>query len=255
MDQITGLLILCPLVFLAGLIDSIAGGGGLISLPAYMLLGIPPHTALGSNKFSSTFGSVVANIRYFKNQKVELRVGAASVPAALIGSYAGSRVVLLLSGTILRYIMLGAVPIIAVLVLVNKNFGLENHFSRLKLSYAIFVTVLASLAIGFYDGFFGPGTGTFLVLVFALVVKLDLVTASGNAKLVNLASNVAALVTFLRFDQVAFVFAIPAAFFGILGNYVGSGMAIKKGARFIRPVFIFALVLLVGFLARDIFFA
>ena len=254
MDLLPALLILCPLVFLAGLIDSIAGGGGLISLPAYMVLGLPPHTALGSNKFSSTFGTFVANVRYFKSGRIELRVGAVSVPAALLGSFAGAHVVQLVNDEFLRYLLLIIVPIIAVFVLMNKNLGSENRFSELKFSYAAIVAVAASLVIGFYDGFFGPGTGTFLLLVFSLLLKLDLVTASGNAKLVNLATNVAALVTFIRFSHVAFALAIPAAICGIVGNYVGSGLAIKRGTKFIRPVFVFALVLLIGYLAVDMLF-
>ena len=251
-DNWRALLILCPLVFTAGLIDSIAGGGGLISLPAYMIVGLPPHMALGSNKFSSTFGTFVANIRYFKNKRVELKSGLLSVPAALLGSTIGSRVVLLVSDEILRYLMLFVVPIVAIFILINKNFGLDNRFDELKMSYVAIISISAGLVIGFYDGFFGPGTGSFLILVFALLLKLDLVTASGNAKLVNLATNIAALVTFIRFSQVAFALAIPAAICGIAGNYVGSGLAIKKGAKFIRPIFVLALVLLLGFLAIDI---
>ena len=238
------LLLICPLVFLAGFVDSIAGGGGLISLPSYLLVGLPVHMAYGTNKFSSSFGTAFSAARFIKSRQVDYKSVIASVPAALLGSYGGARLALFLDDKILRYSLLFLLPIISVFILTRRNFGQKASTPALSGINIILLSIISGGIIGAYDGFFGPGAGTLLILMYTGIIGFDFTTASGNAKVVNLASNIAALFTFIMGGQVMFAVAIPAAAFGILGNWIGSGLAIKRGTRIIRPVFVGVLVLL-----------
>ena len=232
------------LVFLAGFIDAIAGGGGLISLPAYILTGIPMHMALGSNKFSSSFGTAFSTFNFLRNKKVYVKAIPVSVVCALAGSSFGAYVALLISDEALRWVLIGAVPVIAVFTLMKKDFGKEDRSHTISTRVILLGSATAALVIGFYDGFFGPGTGTFLIFIFAIALRFDLVTANGNTKVINFSSNVGSLITFLISGQVLFALAVPAAVFGVLGNFLGSSLAIKIGAKIIRPVLVLVLAIL-----------
>lgn len=242
--NINTLFIICPLVFVAGLVDSIAGGGGLISLPTYMFAGLPAHFAYGTNKFSSTFGTFFSAFRFIRSRQINYRSAVASVAGALIGSHLGARAALFLSDIYLKYCLVVMLPVIAVFIISRRGFGECNDKKELSPRKVIVLSALSGLIIGAYDGFFGPGTGTFLILVYTSIIGFNIVTASGNAKIVNLSSNVSALVTFIYGNKVLFWAGIPAALFGILGNWIGSGLAIKNGVKVIRPVFLGVLVLL-----------
>lgn len=246
------LLIICPLVFLGGFIDSIAGGGGLISLPSYIFIGLPPHAALGTNKFSSSIGTLVATIRYGRNRQIHYKSAFSAAVAALAGSYLGARLALAFDESFLRLLLVILLPVLAVFILTRRKFGEESKIAELPERRVILLSTLAGFVIGGYDGFFGPGTGTFLVLVFTGSIGFDLSTASGNTKVVNLASNIAALVAFIPAGAVVYAIGIPAAISGILGNWIGAGLAVRNGAKVIRPVFIGVLVLLFGKLLWDL---
>jgi uncharacterized membrane protein YfcA len=243
--EIESILFICFFVFLGGLIDSIAGGGGLLTLPAYLASGIPMHMALGSNKFSSAGGCLISSVRFWKNHKVHYQTAAVSVAGALAGSAAGARLALFVDDYIFRIILIVIIPVIALFVSLKKDFGNENEVESFSRRRILTVSALIGLCVGCYDGFLGPGAGTFLIFGYCLLLRFDLVTASSNAKLVNLASNIGALAMFLYHGQVIFTLAVPAALFGIAGNYIGAGLALQKGARIIRPVFLIALTLLV----------
>jgi len=245
-------LIILPAVFLAGLVDSIAGGGGLLSVPAYMAAGLPPHYVLGNNKFSSSFGTLFATLRYHQHGLVDVRVALLSAGFALIGSFLGTSAVLLLRPDFLRLLLIVLIPLVAVLTLTNRSLGRENYSHRQSRQRKYILAALAALLIGFYDGFFGPGTGTFLILFYTLALKYDFVTANANTKVVNLASNIAAVVTFIAHDKVLFVIGIPAAAFGIAGNLLGARLVIRRGGSIIRPVFLFTLILLFAKVLYDL---
>lgn len=235
------LLILCPLVFVAGLVDSIAGGGGLISLPAYLLAGLPIHIAYGTNKFAMAFGTFFSAVRFFKNGQIHYKSSIIAASTALLGSYLGAKAALALDEIYLKYSLIVLLPVITIFILLRKNFGKEDTTFVLSGKKIIVLSAIVGLIIGTYDGFFGPGTGAFLVLVFTGVIGFNLILASGNAKFVNLASNIAALITFLAEGKVLFFIGIPAALSAILGNWIGAGLAIKNGAKIIRPVFMLVL--------------
>ena len=252
MDYLHQLLLICPLCFLAGFIDAIAGGGGLISLPAYLAAGISPHFAAATNKCSSTFGTLVACARYMKNKKLHYLAAVTAAVAALFGSTLGAMLNMAMDERILRYIMIGAVPVIAVFLLVKKEFGQVDTSGRFSKGTIALLSVGIGFVIGMYDGFFGPGTGTFLSLAFCGIVGFDLLTASGNTKMVNLASNVAAFFTFALSGRILWGLGVPGAVFGILGNYLGASFALKKGTRFIRPMFFVVLAILLVKLIYDL---
>ncbi len=237
-------LIILPLVFLGGLIDSIAGGGGLISLPAYLIAGLPTHIALGNNKFSSCWGTLLSTLRYLKHGMIDVRVALTSAVFALLGSFLGTKAVLLLSPDILRYILVFLLPIISLFTILKRDIGVIDNSHSLTQTRKIILSIIASLLIGFYDGFFGPGTGSFLILFYAIILHYDFIVANGNTKVINSASNVAAMITFLIHGKVLLVIGIPAAIVGILGNLIGSKFVVKKGVKIIRPVFIFVFLLL-----------
>ena len=239
------LLVVCPLVFFAAFVDAIAGGGGLISLPAYMITGMPAHMAIASNKFSAAVGTLIATVRFIKSGNLHMKAALQTAAFALIGSVIGAKLALFLSDYYLRIAMMIILPCVAVFVLFNRRqMGEVSRFEELSKTRVFFGMLIAGTLIGVYDGFFGPGTGTFLILAFTTVLGFDLKRACGNTKIVNLTTNVSALVVFMLAGQVYYAGAIPAMFFSILGNWLGSGLAIKKGAKFVRPVMIFVLCLL-----------
>lgn len=235
-------LIICPLTFLAGLVDSIAGGGGLISLPAFLLSGLPAHIAIGSNKLSSAIGTTVSTTRYCKNGYFHKKLALPTILAALAGSAIGARLVLFTSDAVLKKMMLVALPIVAICVLTDKK-KVEETFSSPE-GKTFFFLVLGAFIIGMYDGFYGPGTGTFLFLILTRIGHMDAKTASGNVKLINLSSNIAALSTFLINGNVHIIYGLAGAVFCLTGHYIGSGLVMKNGMKVIRPIVIVVLILL-----------
>ncbi len=253
-ETIRILLIVCPLIFLSGLIDSVAGGGGLISLPAYLAAGLPPHLAAGTNKCSATFGTLVSTLRFMKNRRVHYLSAVVSAAAALAGSSLGAMLNMGADERVLQVLLVAALPVIAVFLLIKRDFGAESRIERLSKRALVALSLAIGFVLGLYDGFFGPGTGTFLILAYTGIVGFDLVTASGNAKIVNLPSTVAALVTYALGRKSLFRLGIPAARFGIAGNWIGSGLALKRGAKIIRPMFFVALGILLCKVLWDLFF-
>jgi len=251
LTYIEQLLIVCPLVFLAGFIDAIAGGGGLISLPAYYMAGLPPHMALGTNKMSSSIGMVFSTGTYLREGFIYKPLIPITIVGALIGSWLGAQSVLLLDEVILRWIMLIAMPVLAVVILFKKDLlsPEEREFSK---SREQIIAAVVALTIGWYDGFFGPGAGTFLMLAFVGVLKLDAVTACGNTKVVNFCSNIAALAVFIMAGTVNYALALPGAAFAILGNIIGARLTVKKGAKLIKPVMLIVVVILMITIIRDL---
>ena len=243
-DLIHTLIIICPLVFLAGIIDAAVGGGGLITLPAYLAAGLPPHLATGTNKCSSIFGTFISMLRFMKGKKIHYISAIYSAIAALIGSYLGASLNMIIDEKYLRYILIIILPLIALFLIFNGKFGEQDHVSEFSGKKVIFLSIFFSLIIGIYDGFFGPGTGTFLILAYTGFIGFDLVTASGNAKVVNFSSNLAAFITFALSSKIIWAIGLPAALFGIAGNWIGSGIALKGGQKVLRPLLFATLGLL-----------
>ena len=241
------LLFLMLMTGFAGFVDSAAGGGGLISLPAYLFAGLPVHYTYGTNKFSAACGTTFATAQFFQKGAMNIRVGL----LAAVGSLLGSHIVLLLSDQVLRTMMLIILPVAAVLILWRRDLPDENRDDGTLNAKKAVLALAIGLGIGLYDGIFGPGTGTFAIIAFTTLMGFDLRTANGNGKVLNLASNYASLFTYLMNGLVVFHIGIPCAISNILGNLLGSHFALKKGARFIRPMMLVVLVLLLGKLISD----
>lgn len=237
-------LTVCPLIFLGGFVDSVAGGGGLITLPAYLMAGVPVHLAAGTNKVVNGTGSATAAIRYFRSGKVLLRIALCAGAGALAGGYAGASIAKLLSDTLLQGLMLAALPVIAVFLAVKKDFGQESGERRYSTTYEVLMSLLIGLLIGCYDGLVGPGTGTFLIMAFTALLSLDMVTASGCAKAANMASNAASAVSFALGGMVMWKLVIPAALCSVLGNCCGAQYAIRGGGKKIRGMIFLVLGLM-----------
>ena len=244
-------LLICLGVFCASFMDAIGGGGGIISLPSYLLAGLPMHFALGTNKLSSCIGTVASTLRYIKNGCVDWLLGIPSIGLALIGAHFGTRLQLLVDEQYLKFILLLVLPVTAVILLKKKSLPeTKEPMGEWKRRTIVWS---ASLVIGAYDGFYGPGTGTFLLLIFCYLAKLDVRTASGNVKLVNLASNIGALATSLMAGKVLIPLGLLSAVFATAGQYLGAGLALKNGSRIVRPVILVVLVLLAGKILLEFF--
>jgi len=235
-------LIVLPLAFLAAIVDSIGGGGGLISLPAYTLAGLPYGLAAGSNKLSASCGSLAATIRFIRSGKIQwkpmLCAAAAAIPAYWLGTWLSNQ----LGNDFMNIFMICAIPVVAVVMLLKKNSPTE---CKPMTGRRLVMCAVTGMFSGFYDGFFGPGTGTFLILLFTSLSGMDMVTAAATAKPVNLLSNATSLVTRIAGGQVLYALAVPAICFSVAGGWIGSKLVLTRGAKVIRYVMLAVMALLV----------
>ena len=238
------LLFLVAAGFVAAFIDSVVGGGGLISLPALMLTGLPTNVVLGTNKLGGTACSLTSMIAFLRSGKVDFKTVKWLFPLSVIGSAAGVFVVQLIPPTFLKPLVIILLIAVTIYTLFRKNWGEVSTFKGMTKKVAM-LAALVAFVIGFYDGFFGPGTGSFLLFAF-LMLGFDFVGAAGNAKVLNFGSNIAALITFMALGSVNYTYGIVLAVSMMIGAVVGSKFAINKGAAYVRPLFIGVTVLLIG---------
>lgn len=239
------IMFLCGAGFLAAFVDAIAGGGGLISVPAYFAIGFPPHFTLGTNKFSSTCSSLTSTIRFSKSGKVDRDILKRLLPFTFFGAITGVMTVLLLDSNVLKPIVLVLLLGVGVYSFFSKTIGLEDNFNGIDKKMLV-LGIIFAFFMGFYDGFFGPGAGSFMIFGLIKIFGFDFVRASGNAKAMNLTSNFASLLTFAINGKIYYLMGIPMALSMIMGAYLGSKLAIKEGAKFIKPIFV-TMSLLVAF--------
>jgi uncharacterized membrane protein YfcA len=229
------LILLFTAAFVAGFIDSIAGGGGLITVPAMLLAGIPPLETLGTNKLQSLFGSGSATLAYARGGHVNLRQQAPMAAMAGLGGAAGALLATIVPGDVLKAIM----PFL--LVTIGLYFGLKPHISdqdrQQRITPMIFGLTFVP-AIGFYDGVFGPGTGSFYMLGFVMLAGFGLLKATAHTKLLNFASNIGAFAVFLSFGVVLWKPGLIMGLGQFLGAQAGSRLAMKNGARLIKPLLV-----------------
>lgn len=229
-------------VFCASFVDAIGGGGGIISVPVYLLAGLPTHYALGTNKLSACLGTMFSTFRYLKAGFVDWILAIPSVAFALLGAHLGTKLQILVNENYLKYLLLVVLPVVAFVMLKQKRFPEEKR--EINRTLQMLIVWSASFLVGGYDGFYGPGTGTFLLLIFCNFAKMDMRTASGNVKVVNLSSNLGAVATSIMAGKVLFPVGIIAAVFSMAGHYLGAGLTIKNGSKIVRPVIFIVLGLL-----------
>lgn len=237
------LVVVVPLVFLSGLMDAIAGGGGLISLPAYLIAGVSPHQAVATNKLSSTMGLTVSTGRYLAKGFVDWGLAVPSAILGVLGAALGAKLILLIPESVMRYFLVAVLPIVAVLVLKKRSFE-DIELAPVPRRRQLIIVSAASLVIGAYDGFYGPGTGTFMLLVLTQFAHLSVQQASGNVKIMNIASNLGSLTVFLLNGRAIVPLGLMAGVAAVAGQYIGSGLVISNGGKIVRPIVLCVLGLL-----------
>ncbi len=239
---------LCLFAFLAGFIDSIVGGGGLIQTPAMLIFlpQVPISSLLGTGKLAAISGTSAALMRYRKSVQINWANILPTALTAFVFSFIGARAVSSIPTEMLRPVILVLLIGVAIYTFFRKDFG-SLHAPRLTETKEKLYGVVVGLAIGFYDGFFGPGTGSFLMFIFIGLFGFNFLAASASAKVVNIATNLSALLYFMFTDQVLYHIGIPMAICNMLGSTVGARLAIKQGTGFVR---IFFLVVVTGIIAK-----
>ena len=238
-------LLCCLAFFFAGIVDSITGGGGLITIPVMLATGIPVHYITGTNQCSAWIGSGVASYKFVRSGNIHLRSAFITLPFAIIGSYIGARLNLIVPDRYLKVFMLVTIPIIAAFIFSNKQLGEEDHSDEQSTMAIVLWSVFIGLVLGGYQGFYGPGSGLFFMLAYAACLKLDLVKATGNTRFVIAIASIASVFAYASSGNVIWNLAIILNVFYIIGSYLGAVLVIRNGARIIRPIMICVVGLLI----------
>ncbi|WP_404340473.1 TSUP family transporter [Pseudoalteromonas mariniglutinosa] len=229
--------LLCAVALAAGFIDAIAGGGGMLTVPALLTAGLPPHLTLGTNKLAASFGSLTASITYFRKKLFNPRFWAASIIATALGALIGTMLVDYLSIAFLNKLL----PVVIIVVACYSLFGQLSNVEHNKLPNLNRATKikqwLQGLSLGFFDGLAGPGAGTFWTASNSLLYKMNLLLNCGLARSMNFVSNFVSLITFVALGHVNFLLGITMGLFLMLGAWIGAHSAIRFGSKVIRPVF------------------
>lgn len=236
--------------FLAAFIDSCVGGGGLVSVPALMLTGLPLPVVLGTNKLAACMSVTVSSWSFFRSGNIRGRLVAVLFPLSFVGSVLGAMAVKHVPTWFLRPLVIVLLAAVLAYTLLKKEWGSISTYKGLSRNAAM-ASVATAFGIGLYDGFFGPGTGSFLIFAF-LMMGFDFVTAAGNAKVLNLASNLAAVVAFALMHSIDYRYGLVMGGGMIAGALVGSRLAITKGVAYVRPLFIGVTVVMIGKLVWDL---
>ena len=249
------IILLCLAAFLAGFVDAIVGGGGLIQTPVALILlpNLAVASIIGSLKIPSFSGTALAANQYLKKVKMNWKLLSVMAVVAFVSAFLGSNLLTKVHNDFMKPILLVILTLIAIYTFVKKDFG-THTIKNLSEKRQLFLAVIFSILIGFYDGFIGPGTGSFFVLAFVTVLGFDFLHASANAKMVNLATNFGSICLFIIKGKIIWAIAIPMAICNAFGGWVGAKLAIRKGNGFIR---VFFLIIVIGTLIRfgyDVFF-
>ena len=247
MDLLINLLFVCPLLFLAGLIDGISGGGGIISLPAYLMTGMPLNMAYGCNKMQSFLGTSASLFKYARSGLVDLRPALIACVTAIVGSMVSTKIMFVLPDDVKKIIIVAAMAFIIVLTLLVSRFHLENReLRKLPLSLAsVLLCLVCGLLLGLYDGFFGPGCGTVALMLFSVIFGYDMRVATGNGKVIIVVSNLIALVSYIAKGSILYEIAIPASIANILGSYLGAYLAVRNGKRLVKWILYLVIAVLI----------
>jgi len=248
------IVILCVFAFAAGLIDAAVGGGGLIQIPALfnVLPTAQPAALLGTNKVAAACGTVFAARSFVRKVVINWGLVIPAACAAFVMAFFGAATVSSVPQSVIRPAVLVLIVLMAIYTFWKKDFGALHKPMHIGTKEKLLAIVIGG-AIGFYDGLFGPGTGSFLIFLFIRCFAFDFLHASASAKLVNIATNVAALIFFIPTGNVLYLIAIPMAALNILGALTGTWLAVHKGVPFVRALFLVLLVILISKLSYDLF--
>ena len=219
-------------------------GGGLITMPALMSLGVPVHLIAGINQCSAVIGNISSFLSYAHSGKVHFRSGLIAGITAVVGASLGAKLNMIVPENLLRIIMIALIPVMALVVLLNKKLGETDRSDTLSAARIFIFSCCIGLGVGAYQGFYGAGAGTLFIIAFAVIMRLDLIKASGTAKLVSMCAAISSALTYAVSGLVIWRVALIATAFSIAGNCIGSALAIKNGAKTIRPFMIGVIALL-----------
>ena len=242
--DITMWLLLCSVGFIAGFIDAVAGGGGMLTIPALLTVGLPPHIALGTNKLAASFGSLTASYTFYKNKLFSPVFWKYSLISTAISAIIGTLVVSYISIEFLDKLLPLLIIITAIYTLLAKSIENSEHALPIKNKLLTTKQVIQGLILGFYDGIAGPGTGAFWVTSSSALYRINILLSYGLARSTNFVSNIFSLTTFIYLGYVNPLLGITMGVFLMLGAWVGAHSAIKYGNKFIRPIFIFLVILM-----------
>jgi uncharacterized protein len=221
--------------FITAFVDSIAGGGGLIAVPSLLSIGLPPQLVLGTNKLQGSIASIFSSYEYIRSGKVDMKLIGKIIPFVILGAGLGVLAVRFLPNEWLKPIMVVLLILVLIYTFIKKDFGKYENPKPLTIGLLSFLILMCTV-IGFYDGFFGPGTGSFLLFVF-LFTGVNYVSAQANAKILNTTSNIVALIVFIKLGYVHYQYGLIMAASGIVGAIVGTRVAVTKGSKFVKPIF------------------
>lgn len=240
--------------FAAGFVDSIVGGGGLIQLPAFLLAynTLPIAMVFGTNKFAGFSGTTLAAFRYVRNTPVQWKAVLPAVFTALIFAWIGAELVQNFDKEMVKPVVFALLIAVAIYTYVKKDFGIVAK-ERLSANMIVIWSLLTGAVLGIYDGFFGPGTGSFLIVIYVGVFGFDFLNASVSAKLINCATNIAALAAFIWSGNIVWEIAIPLALFNMAGSWLGVKTALKRGRGFIRVFFLIVVTAMILKFGYDLF--
>lgn len=226
------------MLLVAGIIDGISGGGGLIALPSYLAAGLPITSAYACNKMQSCLGTSASLYKYARRGMLDIRTALPAAATAIIGSLISTRIMLLLSESVKSVLIVVMMCAVLALTAVTGFMKTDlNKNTRLQLDVrTLLLCLFVGLLLGFYDGFFGPGGGTVALLLFALIMKYDLRVGCGNGKLIIVVSNLTAMITYIIHGDVIYYIAIPCSAANIVGSYIGASLATSRGARFVKYI-------------------
>lgn len=249
---IIGLMVLILASFIAGYVDAVAGGAGLILVPAFMLVGLPPQMVLGQEKLVSTIGTIAAIKNFIKAKSIIWKIVPIGIVSALIGAFLGAKAILVFPSHVIEYIIFALLPVGLLATLFKGKIAKNDQKQEIKKSaVAVFVTCLI---VGFYDGFFGPGTGSIFIIALYLINSLSLLQASATSKIFNFSSNIGAFVAFALAGKMAYMIGIPMVLANLLGNHLGSLHAIKSDGAIIKKVLIITVMLMMATLVYQFIF-
>ena len=251
--DIVKFLILAVFCFIAAVVDAISGGGGLISLPAYFAVGFPPHMALGTNKLSAFLSTFASAFKFWKAKKINVEIVSKLFAFSLAGAAIGVKTAVSIEPKYFKPISFVTLILVFLYTLKNKNIGEVNYYKGTTPKTLLIGKIMA-FSLGFYDGFLGPGTGSFLIFCLIKIFKVDFSFASGNTKILNLSSNFASLVVFAFLGKLNWVYGLSIAIVMTFGAIIGSRLAILKGNKFIKPVFLGVTSMLILKMSYEIFF-
>ena len=253
MEFLPDLWYLVPLLFIAGVLDGIAGGGGIIALPAYMITGMPVYSAYACNKLQSGLGTLCSCLKYAKEKFIDIKVALLAVPTTILSSFLITKLIMSISEDTIRIIIAICLPIAVVTMFLKRKVSAKKQVSHALTARTVLLTLLAGAILGAYDALFGPGGGTIAMLVFSLLLNYDLRVGNGNGKLIIVVSNITAVINYVASGHMIWHVAIPCALANMAGSYIGAALVVKKGEKLIFPAMLIVVAslivqIIVGFL-------